>query len=172
MYLNQRPDLLERMAQQGEVLVPTLSCFYGVAGVDGGGGAAGTWSPLLVELAQHNLEQADRTLTAAREAGVPIALGHDWSPFYDSARELERLVHHGVPAIDALVAATATGASALGLGDDLGTVQPGRIADLLIVDGDPLSEPGVLCRRERIWLVLQLGEPVAGAALEAAPYAD
>jgi len=40
-----------------------------------------------------------------------------------------------------------------------------------IVDGDPLSQPGVLRRRERIWLVLQLGEPVAGAALEAAPYA-
>src|SRR5215218_393882 len=105
MYLNQRPDLLERMAAQGQVLVPTLSCFYGVAGVDedGGGHAAGTWSPLLVELAQHNLEQADRTLKAAREAGVPIALGHDWNPFYDSARELERMVRHGVPAIEALV---------------------------------------------------------------------
>ena len=172
MYLNQRPDLLERMAQQGLVLVPTLSCFYGVAGADGDGGRApATWSPLLVELAQHNLEQADRTLTAAREAGVQIALGHDWSPFYDSARELERLVHHGLPATEAVVAATATGASALGLGDELGTVQPGRIADLVIVDGDPLSQPGVLRRRERIWLVLQLGEPVAGAALEAAPYA-
>jgi len=172
MYLNQRPDLLERMAQQGLVLVPTLSCFYGVASADGDGGrAAATWSPLLVELAQHNLEQADRTLTAAREAGVQIALGHDWSPFYDSARELERLVHHGLPATEAVVAATATGASALGLSDELGTVQAGRIADLVIVDGDPLSQPGVLRRRERIWLVLQLGEPVAGAALEAAPYA-
>jgi imidazolonepropionase-like amidohydrolase len=117
MYLNQRPDLLERMAEQGQVLVPTLSCFYGVAGLDDDDGqAAGAWSPLLVELAQHNLEQADRTLTAAHGAGVQIALGHDWNPFYESARELERLVHHGLPAMDALVAATATGASALGLG--------------------------------------------------------
>lgn len=169
MYLNQRPDLLERMAAQGQVLVPTLSCFYGVAGLDGPGAhPAETWSPLLVELAQHNLEQADRTLTAAHEAGVRIALGHDWNPFYDSARELERLVHHGLPAMDALVAATATSAGALGLGDELGTVEPGRIADLVVVDGDPLSDPGVMRRRERIWLVLQLGEPVAGAALEAA----
>jgi imidazolonepropionase-like amidohydrolase len=168
MYLNQRPDLLERMAAQGQVLVPTLSCFYGVVGPDDGDAQAHTWSPLLVELAQHNLEQADRTLTAARDAGVKIALGHDWKPFYDSARELERLVHHGLPAMEALVAATATGAEALGLGDELGTVEPGRIADLLIVDGDPLSDPGLLRRRERIWLVLQLGEPVAGAALEAA----
>jgi imidazolonepropionase-like amidohydrolase len=167
MYLNQRPDLLERMAAQGQVLVPTLSCFYAVAGLDDGGAAADTWSPLLVELAQHNLEQADRTLRAAREAGVAIALGHDWNPFYDSARELERMVHHGLPASEAVVAATATGASALGLGEELGTVEPGKLADLVVVDGDPLADPGVLRRRERIWLVLQLGEPVAGAALEA-----
>jgi imidazolonepropionase-like amidohydrolase len=170
MYLNQRPDLLERMAAAGQVLVPTLSCFYGVAGIDARPGAA-AWSPLLVELALHNLEQADRTLTAAHSAGVQIALGHDWNPFYETARELERLVHHGLPAIDALVAATATGAAALGLGDELGTVEHGRIADLVIVDGDPLSDPGVLRRRERIWLVIQLGEAVAGTALEAAPYA-
>ena len=171
MYLNQRPDLLERMAEQGQVLVPTLSCFSGVAGLDGGGDhARDTWSPLLVELARYNLEQADRTLTAARDAGVRIALGHDWTPFYESARELERLVHHGLSAMEALVAATATGASALGLGAELGPVQPGRIADLVVVDGDPLSDPGVLRRRERIWLVLQLGEPVAGAALEAAVF--
>ena len=169
MYLNQRPDLLARMAEQGQVLVPTLSCFYGVAGRDEDGEhPARTWSPLLVELAEHNLEQADRTLTEARAAGVRIALGHDWKPFYDSARELERLVHHGMPAMDALVAATATGAAALGLGDELGTIAPRRIADLLVVDGDPLADPGLLRRRERVWLVIQLGEPVAGAALEAA----
>jgi imidazolonepropionase-like amidohydrolase len=162
MYLNQRADLLDLMARQGQVLVPTLSCFYGV-GIDEGE----RWSPLLVELARHNLEQADRTLTAARDAGVQIALGHDWNPFYDSARELERLVHHGLPAIDAIAAATATGAAALGLGDELGTVEPGRIADLVVVDGDPLVEPAVLRRRERVWLVIQLGEPVAGEVLEA-----
>jgi imidazolonepropionase-like amidohydrolase len=160
MYLNQRPDLLERMAATGQVLVPTLSCFYGVAEKD-------TWSPLLVELAKYNLEQADRTLKAAREAGVRIALGHDWNPFYNSAVEFERMVHHGLPAAEAVVAATATAAAALGLGDEVGTVEPGRLADLLVVDGDPLADPGVLGRRERIWLVLQLGEPVAGAALEA-----
>ena len=170
MYLNQRPDLLERMAAQGQVLVPTLSCFYGVAGLDDGGPPAQqTWTHLLVELARHNLEQADLTLTAAHEAGVRIALGHDWKPFYESARELERMVRHGLPAMDALVAATANGAAALGLGDQLGTVRPGRLADLLVVDGDPLSDPGLLRRRELVWLVLQLGEPVAGAALEASP---
>jgi imidazolonepropionase-like amidohydrolase len=79
-------------------------------------------------------------------------------------------VHHGLPAMDALVAATATGAAALGLGAEVGTVEPGKFADLVIVEGDPLTDPGVLRRRELIWLVIQLGEPVAGAALEATPY--
>ena len=98
---------------------------------------------------------------------MAIALGFDWNPFYDSALELERLVHHGLPAAEALVAATATGARALGLGDRLGTVEAGKLADLVAVDGDPLADPGVLRRRERVRLVLQLGAPVAGAALEA-----
>ncbi len=81
MYLNRRPDLLERMAASGQVLVPTLGCFYGVAGAaapDGAGpdgaerhGAEPppTWSHLLVDLALYNLEQADLTLRAANAAG-------------------------------------------------------------------------------------------------------
>jgi imidazolonepropionase-like amidohydrolase len=64
------------------------------------------------------------------------------------------------------VAATATAAQALGLGEHVGTVAEGKPADLVVVDGDPLREPGLLARPDRIWLVLQLGVPVAGQALE------
>jgi imidazolonepropionase-like amidohydrolase len=168
MYLHRRPDLLERMAGAGQFLVPTLSCFYGVAGTEDP--AAETWSPLLVELAEYNLEQADRTLTAARDAGVRIAMGFDWTPLGGNAIEIVRMVQHGLTAREALVAATATAADALGLGDHVGRVEPGRLADLLVVDGDPLEDCGLLLRREAIWLVLQLGEPVAGAALERTPF--
>jgi len=192
MYLNRRPDLLERMAGSGQVLVPTLGCFYGVAGAaapevggaggDGassanGGAANGaepppTWSHLLVELALYNLEQADLTLRAANAAGVAIATGHDWAPIHDLGSEMVRMVHHGLSAREALVASTATAARALGLGDRVGTVEPGRLADLVVVDGDPLDRPAVLRDRDSIWLVLQLGTPVAGAVLEGAvPYA-
>jgi imidazolonepropionase-like amidohydrolase len=45
-------------------------------------------------------------------------------------------------------------------------VEDGKLADLLIVDGDPLEEPHLLTDTSRIWLVLQLGIPVAGRALE------
>jgi len=65
-----------------------------------------------------------------------------------------------------LAAATGTAAQALGLGEHVGTVEEGKLADLLIVDGDPLAEPELLADSRRIWLVLQLGVPVAGQAME------
>jgi imidazolonepropionase-like amidohydrolase len=172
MYLNRRPDLLERMAAAGQVLVPTLSCFYGVAGIGGPGDDLeaprphACWSQLLVDLAKEHLEEADRTLRAARTAGVRIACGHDWNPIWNTAIELVRLAHHGLSASEALVAATAGAACALGLGDLVGTVERGKLADLLVVDGDPIEDPRVLLDRCRIWLVIQLGAPIAGAALE------
>ena len=172
MYLAQRPDLLDAMAEAGQILIPTLSCYYGVAGLGDQIGTDHTrrpdspWAPPLVALAHHNLEQADRTLRAARAAGVAIALGHDWQPFAHAGIELVRLVHHGLSPHEALRAATSSGARALGVDQHVGTVEVGKLADLLIVDGDPLTDPAVLRIRDRIWLVLQLGEPVAGAALE------
>ena len=177
MYLNQRPDLLERMAASGQVLVPTLGCFYGIAGAaapDAGpdgrpapsAEAPATWSHLLVDLALHNLEQADLTLNAANAAGVAIAAGHDWAPISDLGLEIVQMSHHGLSAREALVAATRTAAQALGLGDRVGTIEPGKIADLVVVDGDPLARVGILRDPHRIWLVLQDGAPVAGTTLE------
>jgi imidazolonepropionase-like amidohydrolase len=159
MYLNQRPDLLERMAANGQVLVPTLSFLLDVAG-------SSEWTPELVELGKHNVEQAHLTLVAARDAGVRLAVGHDSAPLHAGMNELLRMIEAGLTSHDALVAATSGGAYALGLGDRLGTVEPGKLADLVVVDGDPLAEPELLCDRDRIWLVLRLGAPVAGTALE------
>ena len=102
-------------------------------------------------------------MRAARDAGVKIALGTDGG---ETAVELLRMVHHGLSPRDAVVAATRTAADALGIEEHVGTVKPGKLADIVIVDGDPLADPAVLDDPQRIWLVLQLGEPVAGAALE------
>jgi imidazolonepropionase-like amidohydrolase len=159
MYLNQRPDLLERMAANGQVLVPTLSFLIYVA-------ESGEWTPLLVELGEHNVEQARLTLVAARDAGVRLAMGHDAAPLHAGGNELLRMVEAGLSAHEALVAATSGSAYALGLTAHVGTVELGKLADLIVVDGDPLARPEVLCERERIWLVLRLGEPVSGTALE------
>jgi imidazolonepropionase-like amidohydrolase len=161
MYLNQRPDLLERMAASGQVLVPTLSFLIGLAEE-----RVSTWTPLLVDLGKHNLEQAQLTLVAARDAGVRLAMGFDSSPLRSATSELLALIDFGLTAGEALAAATSGSANALGLDDRIGTVEQGKLADLLVVDGDPLTEPSLLCDRARIWLVLRVGTPVAGAALE------
>ncbi len=175
MYLNQRPELLEAMAARGQVLVPTLSGYYWMGGFgDAIDPAQATVEPhmlpSIVELAHHNLEQGTLSMRAARAAGVKIALGSDGEGVSgdDAARELARMVHHGLGGAEALLSATSIAATAIGLDDHIGTVQDGRVADLVVVDGDAVADPGLLLDPGRIWLVLQLGEVVGGAALEAA----
>jgi imidazolonepropionase-like amidohydrolase len=176
------------MARDGQVLVPTVSCLYGMAGLgerigtsaddeEYQGGAGGglkrppmpTWTTLLVELAHHNVEQAALTIQAARAAGVTMAMGFDWGPPHRSALELLRLIHMGLTPQEGLISATSGAAIAVGLSEHVGTVEVGKQADLLVVDGDPLARPELLLERESIWLVTRLGKPVAGTSLERDP---
>jgi len=168
MYLHERPDLLAAMAASGQVLVPTLSGYYWMAGLGevvdpAGAPAAPDMPPVLAELAQRNLREGAASMRAAHQEGVKIALGSDMS--LATGLELERMVHHGLTPAQALTAATSIAAEALGLAEHLGTVADGQLADLIVVDGDPLAEPGLLSDPDRIWLVLQLGTPVAGRLL-------
>ena len=159
MYLHRRPDLLDAMAERGQVLVPTLHFLHLVA-------EDGTWTPELVAQGRFNVEEAHRTLDAAVRAGVTLAVGRD-SPEPDRvADEVLLLVEHGLPAAEALRAATSGSAAALGAEQELGTVLPGRWADLVVLDRDPVADPGVLRDPDRIRLVLRNGCPVAGADLE------
>jgi imidazolonepropionase-like amidohydrolase len=168
MYLHRRPDLLEAMAEAGQVLVPTLSGYYWMAGLGEAIDPATAQAdpempPVLAELAQRNLREGAASMRAARQAGVKIALGSDKS--LATGLEIQRMVYHGLSPSQALVAATKTAAEALDLDDYVGTVAEGKLADLTIVDGDPLAEPELLGDPGRIWLVLQQGVPVAGQAL-------
>jgi imidazolonepropionase-like amidohydrolase len=170
MYLHQRPDLLEAMAAADKVLVPTLSGYYEMAGLGdvidpSKAKPQPAMPPMLASLALHNLDQGAATLRAASLAGVAIAAGADI--VHGTGLEICRMIHHGLTAAQALVAATGTAARALGLDEQIGRVEPGKLADLLITDGDPLREPELLINPARIWLVVQLGVPVAGQALEA-----
>ena len=175
MYLCQRPGSARADGRGGQVLVPTLSCFYGVAGMErrpAGADVAATsrprvrrrptWSPLLVELAHYNLEQADAR--CARPAPPASGSPPDTTGIRSGtcAIEIRRMIAHGLTAAEALTAATAGAAYALGLDQHVGTVAPGQLADLVIFDGDPLAEPELLSRRDAVWLVIQHGAPVAG----------
>jgi imidazolonepropionase-like amidohydrolase len=176
MYLNQRPELLEAMAAAGQVMVPTLSGYYWMGGFGDAidpdeANVDAHMLPSIVELAHHNLQQGTLSMRAARQAGVKIALGSDRNGVSgdDTALELVRMVHHGLTSAEALRSATSIAAEAIGLEDRIGTIAPGRLADLVVVDGDAVATPQLLLDPQRIWLVLQLGEVVDGAALQAAP---
>jgi imidazolonepropionase-like amidohydrolase len=167
MYLHRRPDLLTAMAEAGQVLVPTLSGYYWMAGlgevIDPADAEPNPdMPPVLAELAVRNLEEGAATMRAASKAGVKIALGSDMS--LATGLEVQRMIHHGLTPADVLVAATAAAAEALGLADYTGTIAEGKLADLLVVDGDPLTTPALLTDPAAIHLVLQLGTPVVGTS--------
>ena len=172
MYLHRRPDLLGAMAANGQFLVPTLSGYYWMAGLGEVIDPAAAqpdpeMPPVLVELARRNLAEGAASMRAARREGVKIALGSDMS--LAAGLELQRMVHHGLTPAEALVAATSTAAQALDLQEYVGTVAEGKLADLVVADGDPLADPDLLADPDRIWLVLQLGVPVAGQFLPTRP---
>lgn len=158
--LHREPRLLGRMAEDEIVLVPTLTTFHDLAER-----LTAHFPPTLVDQAKRQLEEAYLTLAAARTAGVTLAMGFDSGPPGANPTELVRMVEGGLSASQGLVAATANGARALGL-DDVGLIRPGAVADLLVVDGDPLTEPRLLLDRARIRLVCRSGEVVAGRALD------
>jgi imidazolonepropionase-like amidohydrolase len=154
--LHRDPALLDRMAERGIVLVPTLTTFHDLAER-----FAADFAPSLVAQAERQQEEAGKTLIAARDAGVVLAMGYDSGPPGANARELVRMAEAGLTASQAIVAATSGSARALGM-DDRGLLAVGKVADVLVVDGDPLADPSILADPARIALVVQGGRRVAG----------
>jgi len=152
--LHRAPELLDLMASRGVVLVPTLSTFHDLAER-----FVTEFAAPLVEQAKRQLDEAYRTVAAARQAGVTIALGYDSGPPGASAQEMMRLNEAGMDPLEAITAATAGGAAALGR-SDLGTLSPGAIADLVVVRGDPDENLQLLADPDNIDMVMKDGEVV------------
>lgn len=112
---------------------------------------------------QDLIERSHRASTeAAIELGVPIATGTDTGEVGVAAdfvwREAALLPAHGATRMQAIKAATSNAARLLGIGDRTGTVAPGMLADLILVDGDPLED---LARLASPAMVVQAGRVVA-----------
>jgi imidazolonepropionase-like amidohydrolase len=89
----------------------------------------------------------------AAEAGVKVAMGTDCpvAPHGTNLNELRHMAAHGFTPAQALHAATLSAAELMGLQDDLGTIAPGRRADLVVLDGDPLVFDDYETRIEQVW---------------------
>jgi imidazolonepropionase-like amidohydrolase len=91
---------------------------------------------------------------------VKIAFGTDAgvSKHGRNADEFELMVEHGMSPMAAIVAATVNAADLLGLGDEIGTLEPGKAADIIAVDGDPLQDVRAL---KRVVFVMRGGRTFA-----------
>ena len=150
-YLDEDPDLIAMMADKEIFFVPTFTVyvFHGTKGTPHGRARA-------KELRSHHVESMHRALAA----GVKVVAGTDaggWDHPHN-ALELEYMVEAGMTPMQALVAGTGWAVECLGLEKETGTVQPGKAADLLILDGDPLKDIKVLQEAERVKLVMKGGE--------------
>jgi len=150
-YLCRHPEALAQMASEGFWLVPTFMVIklHSERG-----------TPWAQRKATDMLDDHRRTLEQAMLAGIPIAMGTDAGGYGHghNAVELALLVENGMTPMRAIVASTSDAARLLEMDADIGTVEAGKYADLLAIDGDPLADITMLDRRECIQLVMKGGQ--------------
>lgn len=121
------------------------------------------WATLLMLL--HAQQSLAAGITTVRDVGVPIAMGTDAATPYnfhgDNAMELLWMAEAGLSPMQTIVAATSNAARALGWDSWLGTLEQGKVADLLIVAGNPLDHLHLLTDQHNIELVIKNGQIVA-----------
>jgi imidazolonepropionase-like amidohydrolase len=167
-------ELCEKMAREGVFLVPTVNLsanFYlDFQPEEEGEMMSGVLPPFFHrDVGQpwelpHFRDDVISRFKMAYEKGVKIALGSDpiddlRTPYGEySMRELKAMVDFGMTPLEGIRAATQIGAEVLGLEHQIGTVQEGKLADLIVVDGDPSSSINVLMEAKNLKYVIQRGE--------------
>jgi imidazolonepropionase-like amidohydrolase len=142
IYLDQ--EAIDGMLERGTVFVPTLAAAHQILEAGAGSGIPAFVLAKTARVKDAHLDSFYR----AWKAGVPIAAGNDaGTPFNradDLAIELECMVRSGLSPAEALDAAHRSAARLLGMEDQIGTVEPDKLADLVILDADPLADVGNL----------------------------
>jgi imidazolonepropionase-like amidohydrolase len=141
---------IDLMLRKDAFLVPTLSTFD----VEREHFTADAF-----EQKQRMADAAMERLSEAVRRGVKVALGTDSGvgPHAQNLRELGHMVKLGLSPLEAIRAGTLNAAQLLGLDESLGTVEPGKTADLVVCDGDPLTDIGVLGDPANVVFVMQEG---------------
>jgi imidazolonepropionase-like amidohydrolase len=153
-------ECIDAMAAAGTFLAPSI--FFPKTFVEQMGPGLG-----FTDSMRADLEQMCDALPKANAAGVRLVVGDDYGamgfPHGRYGAELGVYVRDAsIPALDVIRWATVNGAQLLGHGDELGTIAEGKLADLVVVDGDPVDDISVLADADRIVAVLKGGEVVKG----------
>jgi imidazolonepropionase-like amidohydrolase len=141
---------IAEMARRGTVYVPTVDHNrYYIAHKDEYG-----YDQAVVDRLNDYIRRNFETLKRAVRARVTIAMGSDavFTGFGENTRELDWFVKAGMTPGQALATATVNGAAMLGMSKDLGAVTPGRYADIVAVEGDPLRDIGAVLNGVR-WVM-------------------
>jgi imidazolonepropionase-like amidohydrolase len=149
-------EAVSMMLDRGTYLVPTLVAPQGVISA----AEAGAQIPeASLAKAKEVVEIHRESFRKAVEAGVKVAMGTDSgvTPHGENLRELTLMVEGGMSPGQAIVATTATAAELMGVQDELGSLEPGKRADLVVVEGDAID---VKTLPERIEAVYKDGERV------------
>ena len=138
-------EAMALMKQYGTWLVPTISAGRYVADK---AKTAGYFPDIIRPKALTIGPQIQGMFSRAYKGGVKIAFGTDQgvAPHGDNAREFEYMVEAGMPPLEALRAATLNGATVMGMESQLGTIEAGKLADIIAVPGDPSKEIAVMSR--------------------------
>ena len=137
------------MAKKGTWLVPTLYTFQ--HGVELG--TTHGQDPVSLAKTKEIVAHQQPAFTRALQAHLKIAVGIDDEPQY-LPKEVEALVRGGMTTLQALQAATMNGAALLNWSDNIGTIQPGKFADIIAIDGDPIQNINAI---EKVVFVMKDG---------------
>ena len=131
-------EAIDLMLKNGTFLVPTLVAPTGVIKAADAGMSIPEAS---VNKAKEVVEIHRESFTKAVAAGVKVAMGTDSAvtPHGDNLQELVLMSEYGMDPLDVLKATTSVAADCMDVADDRGTIEPGRRADFVVVDGDPLD---------------------------------
>lgn len=132
-------ETMQLMIDNGVYLVPTITAGKSVAD---SARIEGYYIPSVVEKALEVGPEIQEMFARAYDRGVPIAFGTDAGVFRHgrNAVEFEYMVEAGMPPMEALYAATVSAADLLDQSDRLGSLEPGKVADIIAVPGDPLAD--------------------------------
>lgn len=149
-YLDEDPEFMRMMADKGIFFVPTFTVYVY---------HSTTPTPHIHTRAEALWPHLQESVGRALAAGVKVVAGTDAGGYVhgDNAQELQCMVEAGMSTMQALQAATGWAAECLAMEKEIGTVEKGKLADLVVVDGDPLQDIKVLRNRELIKMVLKGG---------------
>jgi imidazolonepropionase-like amidohydrolase len=156
--INLDDEAISLFLEKKAVLVPTLSAPFNIMEK----GERSGIPAFIIEKTKRVKDTHIESAKKAYQAGIPIAMGADaGTPFNghgENLKELELLVEIGLSPMEAIHSATRIAAETVGLSNMIGTIEEGKLADLIVLEGDPLKDIKILQNKNNIVAIMKGGQ--------------